>query len=92
MNKARSKKGWLRAKTDFSKAFDRVEWNFLRAILRKLGFLEKFIHWIMQCTSTPMFSILLNGSPKGFFGAQRGSVTGRSSLTILVHNIYAEII
>ena len=48
-------------KFDISKAYDRVEWDFLQGIMTKLGFPEKWIQWVMGCVTTPTFSILING-------------------------------
>lgn len=35
--------------------------------LTRFGFHEKFVGWVEQCISTTSFSILLNGSPYGYF-------------------------
>lgn len=40
--------------------------------MRLLGFDESFCHLIRLCVSTAKFSLLINGSPYGFFAAQRG--------------------
>lgn len=72
MNKSKARKGWVAQKIDLSKAFDKVEWNFLEGILKNLGFHRKFIWLIKQCISTTSMSILLNGSPYGFFKPTRG--------------------
>jgi hypothetical protein len=68
----RGKGGFMFLKMDMEKAFDRMEWNFLLAILDKLGFSSIWISWIRVCISTPSFSILLNGSPFGFIFPGRG--------------------
>ncbi|KAL0386411.1 UNVERIFIED_CONTAM: Retrovirus-related Pol polyprotein from transposon TNT 1-94 [Sesamum latifolium] len=58
---------WCALKVDLRKAYDTVEWDFLRAVLTLFGFLEQFILWIVECVTTPSFSICLNGAPHGFF-------------------------
>lgn len=59
-------------KLDMSKAYGRIEWSFLHRVLTWFGFNEAWIRKIMFCVSSPTFSILLNGSPFGFFKASRG--------------------
>ena len=59
-------------KIDMEKAFDRMEWNFILAILSKLGFQPTWINWIQICITSPSFSILINGSPYGLFNLERG--------------------
>jgi hypothetical protein len=59
-------------KMDMEKAFDIMERSFLLAILKKLGFNPIWLSWTKICISSTSFSILLNGSPFGFFSPGRG--------------------
>ena len=59
-------------KLDISKAYDRVEWPFLQGIMAKLGFLKKWISWVMGYVTTPSFSILINGKSYGNIHLTRG--------------------
>jgi hypothetical protein len=57
---------------DMEKAFDKMEWVLIFAIMERLGFNPTWINWIKICISTSSFSILLNGSPFGHFTLERG--------------------
>jgi len=68
----RGRGGLMTVNIDMEKAFDKMEWNFLLAILHKLGFHPTWINWIRICISTTSFSVLLNGSPFSLFSPSRG--------------------
>ena len=59
-------------KLDFQKAYDSVNWSFLKQVMEKLGFGRKWIRWIMDCVTTASMSILLNGSPLKPFKMEKG--------------------
>ncbi|RVW89084.1 LINE-1 retrotransposable element ORF2 protein [Vitis vinifera] len=62
----------LLLKMDIEKAFDHVKWDFLMDVMSKMGFGHRWIKWMNWCCSTTTFSILINGSPSGFFRSSRG--------------------
>ncbi|XP_057468718.1 uncharacterized protein LOC130757916 [Actinidia eriantha] len=57
---------------DLRKAFDSIDWDFIRDMLLALNFPLNFIGWIMSCISSTSYSLSYNGSLHGFFKGQRG--------------------
>jgi hypothetical protein len=54
-------------KLDLKKAFDCIDWDFLRLILVQTGFSQTLIKWIMGCVVSANLAILVNGEPSSFF-------------------------
>lgn len=59
-------------KIDMAKAFDSMEWSFLLEVFHQAGFKKQWVNWIKECISTVSYSIIINGSPHGFFQPSRG--------------------
>ncbi|GKC74471.1 putative reverse transcriptase domain, reverse transcriptase zinc-binding domain protein [Tanacetum coccineum] len=59
-------------KVDIQKAYDTVDWKFLRIALGGFGFHDRMIDWIMECVSSISYSISINGAIHGFFKGKRG--------------------
>uniref|UniRef100_A0A803PIJ1 Reverse transcriptase domain-containing protein n=1 Tax=Cannabis sativa TaxID=3483 RepID=A0A803PIJ1_CANSA len=63
VRKKKSSGGLMAIKMDMHKAYDRIEWNFLRKVLGAHGFSIETIDRIMTCVTTASYAVLLNGKP-----------------------------
>jgi len=59
-------------KLDIEKAYDHLNWDFMWYTLERIGFGNRWINWLKYCVRTVKFSVLINGSPSGFFPSERG--------------------
>ena len=66
------KSKYIAIRTDMSKAYNRVEWGFLKAAMERMGFDPKWIHLIMSCVSSVSYQVLINGDAKGRIIPSRG--------------------
>lgn len=69
---------------DLQKAYDMVNREF---IIHMLTFPISLVDLIYECTSTPTFSIMINGRLKGYF-LQQGTLAGRSFVPLLILHHY----
>ncbi|XP_074271092.1 secreted RxLR effector protein 78-like [Silene latifolia] len=59
-------------KIDLQKAYDSVEWEFLKRMLECLGFPVSLTNLIMECVSSTSYSLAVNGETFGYFQGKRG--------------------
>ncbi|XP_019181991.1 PREDICTED: uncharacterized protein LOC109177145 [Ipomoea nil] len=64
--------GWGALKLDMAKAYDQMEWPFLKGMLKALGFDERWVELIMLCVTTVSYRFLINGSPSNLVTPTRG--------------------
>ena len=64
-HKKDGREGVMAIKLDMSKAYDRVEWGFIKQVMEKMGFNEKWIELIMHCITFVSYSVLVNGVAYG---------------------------
>ncbi|XP_004296004.1 PREDICTED: putative ribonuclease H protein At1g65750-like [Fragaria vesca subsp. vesca] len=59
-------------KVDIAKAFDTLNWQFLIEVLHRFGFGSRFTDLMLILLNSAHLSILINGSPHGFFSCTKG--------------------
>lgn len=72
----RGSDGLLSIKIDMSKAYDRVEWRFLKEIMMRLGFHSRWVNKIMFCVETVRYRIKINGKQSEEVEPKRGLKQG----------------
>ncbi|KAF7844182.1 ribonuclease H [Senna tora] len=94
MHKIRSTRngrtGWCALKLDIHKAYDKLSWNFIEAVLRCMSFPEIWIRYIMYCISSVSYHLLFNGGITDNFKPSCGIRQGdpiSSYIFILCSNI-----
>ena len=53
------------------KAYDRVKWHYLEAIMLRLCFISQFVRLIMKCVTSVRFTVHVNGKLLPFFTPSR---------------------
>ena len=72
MSLKRGKEGYMAIKIDLEKAYDRLEWHFIRDILLLYKFPHQLVKLIMSCVSSSSISVLFNGGKLDPFLPSRG--------------------
>lgn len=68
----RSKRRCMLVKIDFENTYDCVSWDFLRSMLRRMEFGDKWYGWLEALVFSSSMSILANGIPTVDFKVSRG--------------------
>ena len=76
---------------DQERAFDRVDWRFMRATLSKMGFGSSFICWVYLFYAGVQSAVIVNGDLSGFFSLSRGVHQG-CPLSPLLYVLVSEVL
>ncbi|KAA3467246.1 reverse transcriptase [Gossypium australe] len=87
--KKRGSTGNFALKLDISKAYDRVEWDFIESMRKMQGFCNRWIKLVMKCVQTVTYSVVINGIQGAEYKPARGIRQG-DPLSLYLFIIYAE--
>jgi hypothetical protein len=76
-------------KLDFEKAYDRVNWDFLKEVLLRKGFNGAYMHIVLQLVNGGQTAISINGEIGPFFRNKRG-VRQDDPISPLLFNLVAD--
>ncbi|XP_058760864.1 uncharacterized protein LOC131634228 [Vicia villosa] len=68
----KKKRGCILLKVDFEKAYDSVSWQYLREMMMRMGFGDRWMKWMDACIFTSHMSVLVNGSATKEFKVTKG--------------------
>jgi hypothetical protein len=63
--KARGNDKYVALKLDISKAYDKIDWDYMKEVMTKMGFYEKWIPWMVMCVESVDYNVLVNGEHIG---------------------------
>ena len=72
INRKKGKVEYIVVKIDLEKAYDRLEWSFIREVLYAANFPPDLIQLIMSCVSTATTLVLFNGGALDLLLPSRG--------------------
>ena len=85
ISKKKGKVGYMAIKIDLEKAYNKLEWAFIRNMVLRINLSGNLIDLIMSYVSSVSTSILLNGAPLELILSSRGIRQGDPLPLTLLH-------
>lgn len=70
--KRRGKVGEVALKIDISKAYDRVEWEYVKKVMCRMVFHDRWVKWMTMCMESVNYQVLVNEERMGPVVPKRG--------------------
>ncbi|XP_021833608.1 uncharacterized protein LOC110773399 [Prunus avium] len=64
---SKGKKGFIAWKIDLSKAYDRLNWDFIKNVLWEVGIRGRILELLMHCITSVKYQVILNGEVTSAF-------------------------
>jgi hypothetical protein len=64
-SKTKGKSGIVALKLDISKVYDRIDWEYLKEVVFKMGFFQQWVRLMMMCIESVDYPVLVNNDMAG---------------------------
>jgi hypothetical protein len=64
-SKTKGKSGIVALKLDISKVYDRIDWEYLKEEVFKMGFFQQWVRLMMMCIESVDYPLLVNNDMAG---------------------------
>jgi hypothetical protein len=72
-------------KLDLKKAYDCINWDFLRLILIQSGFRMMVTNWLMSCVISASYAVLINGETSIIFPERQRAETRVPTISFVIY-------
>lgn len=78
-------------KVHIERAYYCMNWSFTKLVLKRYGFNQKFVRWIVGCANDSSFPILINGFLAEMVFIYHRLAQGMSFITLLIYISFRDL-